>query len=146
MKDQLQDEQIHNVRVIYDPDLSHLNFKEQPLTRSKYLNKLLMQSSEDDPMTRAEQWNTRYELGLLHIYIDDMSRPFMSTIINMGEMVDATLFDPKPLEVGQAYVSMSASTQNHGRKIKLDSSVNSDAPSHLRASMQTKAGGTSSQG
>lgn len=41
MKDILTDEQIHNVRVVYDPHFTELNFKEQEITRSQYLNRLL---------------------------------------------------------------------------------------------------------
>lgn len=48
MSDDLQDEKIHNVRVVYDPDLTAVNFKERPITRSKYLSKLLQGSDLSD--------------------------------------------------------------------------------------------------
>ena len=84
---------MHNVRVIYDPDLSQLNFKEKPITRSKYLSKILMSKSVDVENTR---WPTHYENGVVHIYVDDMSKPFMSTIINIGDMIDLDRFNKTP--------------------------------------------------
>ena len=39
-----------------------------------------------------ELWATQYENGILHIYIDDMKVPYLSTIVNLGEMVDTDRF------------------------------------------------------
>lgn len=89
-----------------------------------------------------EKWNENYELGLLHIYIDDMHKPYMSTIINIGEMVERdnfftnTKLEPNPdgsgtqylvTTTGMSYISLSASTQNsqHGNK-EMYSSYNSN--------------------
>ena len=129
MKDILTDEQIHNVRVVYDPHFTELNFKEQDITRSQYLNRLLFSDLNDEYTYKDfpvfEKWNENYELGFLHIYIDDMHKPYMSTVINIGEMVERdnfftnTKLEPHPdgsgnqylvTTTGMSYISLSAST------------------------------------
>ena len=45
-----------------------------------------------DPRTKFEQWKTRYQMGILHIYIDDMDVPMMSTFVNIGEMINRDNF------------------------------------------------------
>jgi len=67
-----------------------------------------------DPRTYAEQWNTRYKVGVLRIFIDDMEWPFMTTYVNIGEMIDRDNFYTEPVGVvsGQMYISISASNQN----------------------------------
>ena len=82
------------MRIVYDPDLSNINFKEQTISRTKYLNKLILQSESienNDGATKGEKWNTRYEKGVLHVYIDDMSKPYLSTFVNLGEMFEGDL-------------------------------------------------------
>jgi hypothetical protein len=63
----------------------------------------------------------------LHIYIDDMSRPYLSTIINLGDMVDADRFNKTAdgSKAGEAYISLSASTTNSKNTV-MPSSVNSN--------------------
>ena len=127
------------MRVIYDPDLSNLNFKEQVLSRTKYLNKLLLQTesaTNNDARTKGEQFNTRYEKGILHVYIDDMKKPFLSTIVNLGEMFEGdTMYrqvDGVQAKPGYAYVSFAAATQNHPFLTKQRNSVNSQTHDLLR--------------
>jgi hypothetical protein len=33
-------------------------------------------------------WTRRFKIGLLSIFIDDMTTPYLSTMLNMGEVVD----------------------------------------------------------
>lgn len=72
-----------------------------------------------------------YELGILDIYIDDMSAPFLSTIVNMGEMVDTDQFysGEEGSLAGQAYVSLTAATQSSSHGIStLATSSGSEVP------------------
>ena len=101
---------------MYDPTgLNQLNFKDKPITRSPYLNRLIMED-QTQPLTEFEQWRSRFVIGVLHIYIDDMKEPFMSTFVNMGEMVDIDKFyriDKSAIQTaGLGFVSVSAATQN----------------------------------
>ena len=69
-EEQFQDESIHNIRVEYDPSgLDNINFKETPITRSPYLTRLLIEDKTDN-LSSTEQWLTRFQMGLLKIYID----------------------------------------------------------------------------
>ena len=52
--------------------------------------------NKKDERTKHEQWNNRYEMGLLIIYIDDMDNPYMTTIVNMGEMVNTDVIYTEP--------------------------------------------------
>ena len=43
----LTDGSMHNVRVIYRPEVNQLNFKEKPLTFSPYLRNIMMESENN---------------------------------------------------------------------------------------------------
>ena len=119
--------------MIYDPDLTQLNFKDKPLTRSNYLNSILMGKSG------TSRWSSLYENGILHIYIDDMTKPYMSTIINIGDMIDVDRFN-KTLDgqqAGHAFISFSASTAN-SKRTTISSSVNSNIVLQLRNNTVTR--------
>ena len=100
--------------MVYDPSgLDNINFKQSPISRSKYLTRLLVEDSTDG-LTFAEQWKTRFEMGLLKVYIDQMETPFLSTIVNLGEMIEVDQFLKPPIgdHTGKAHISIAASTTN----------------------------------
>jgi len=116
------------------------------LTRSAYLNEILAGDKTEAGYknnyeyvykynnTKYEKWNTNYELGLLHIYIDDMYEPYLSTVVNMGEMVERDDFFTtlNGSTAGEAYVSLSASTQNSQRSnTHVMTSFNADRDSSI---------------
>ena len=71
-----------------------------------------------------EQWLDRYQIGVLHIYIDDMETPHMSTFVNIGEMINRDNFYTPGGVAGQAYISITASTQYSAEHNKVLTSTN----------------------
>jgi hypothetical protein len=70
-------------------------------------------------------------MGILKIFIDQMETPFMTTFINLGEMikVDEYLLSPRGTLTGKGYVSIAASTTN---------SANTNIQDSRDANSQTK--------
>ena len=72
-----------------------------------------------------DQWNTRFTTGLLKIFIDNMEDPFLTTFVNLGEMIGLDTFQTPPIgkNSGKGYISIAAATSNSANP-KIKSSLN----------------------
>lgn len=84
---------------------------------------------------KGEIWSRRFKIGILSVYIDDMSTPYLSTMVNIGEVINMENFYSSNTEcAGCAYFTFTGSTSFHdpgdGREAT-PSSVNSNAEDFL---------------
>lgn len=115
------------------------------MTSSGYLRKLIMQSEknfknyQDETATgeegTGEIWTRRYKIGLLSLYLDDMSEPYLATMMNIGEVINLDSYYSDALGdpcAGCGYFSLTAATTNHdiGRE-RTNSSVNTNVDDRM---------------